>query len=168
MTVSSYPKPAELMRRFAPVALAAVLSITATACQTTSPTETTGSFAMASPPPGEADWRRSADAWGERYRANPNDPEAAINYAQALRGNGQRAQAVAVLEQASLHNPKHTGVLGAYGRALADSAITSRLWKSSIERMPPTSLIGASSRYRERSSIRWAGMRRPSATMRRR
>ena len=60
MNVSSYPKPAELMRRFAPVALAAVLSITATACQTTSPTETTGSFAMASPPPGEADWRRSA------------------------------------------------------------------------------------------------------------
>jgi Flp pilus assembly protein TadD len=121
MTVSSsYPKPAELMRRFAPVALAAVLSITATACQTTSPTETTGSFAMASPRPGEADWRRSADAWAERYRTNPSDPEAAINYAQVLRGNGQRAQAVAVLEQASLHNPKHMGVLGAYGRALAD------------------------------------------------
>ena len=71
MTASSSSKPAELMRRFAPVALAAVLSITATACQTTSPTETTGSFAMASPPPGEADWRRSADAWGERYRADP-------------------------------------------------------------------------------------------------
>jgi len=120
MIVSSYPKPAELMRRFAPVALAAVLSITATACQTTSPTETTGSFAMASPPPGQTDWRRSADGWGERYRANPSDPEAAVNYAQALRGNGQRAQAVAVLEQASLHNPKHMGVLGAYGRALAD------------------------------------------------
>jgi Flp pilus assembly protein TadD len=120
MTVSSYPKPAGLMRRFTPVALAAVLSITATACQTTSPSETTGSFAMASPPLGEADWRRSADAWGERYRANPTDPEAAINYAQALRGNGQRAQAVAVLEQASLRNPKHMGVLGAYGRALAD------------------------------------------------
>lgn len=120
MTASSYPKPAELMRRFAPVALAAVLSVTVTACQTTLPTETTGSFAMASPPPGEADWRRSADTWGERYRANPSDPEAAINYAQALRGNGQRAQAVAVLEQASLRNPKHMGVLGAYGRALAD------------------------------------------------
>jgi Flp pilus assembly protein TadD len=120
MTASSSSKPAELMRRFAPVALAAVLSITATACQTSSPTETTGSFAMASPPPGQTDWRRSADGWGERYRANPSDPEAAVDYAQALRGNGQRAQAVAVLEQASLHNPKHMGVLGAYGRALAD------------------------------------------------
>src|SRR5207244_1583502 len=42
------------------------------------------------------------------------------NYAQSLRANGQRSQAVAVLEQASIHNPKHMGVLGAYGRALAD------------------------------------------------
>ena len=60
------------------------------------------------------------DAWGERYRANPGDPDAAINYARALRRNGQRPQAVAVLEQAAIQNPKHRGVLGAYGRALAD------------------------------------------------
>jgi Flp pilus assembly protein TadD len=60
------------------------------------------------------------DAWGERYRANPADAEAAMHYAQALRANGQRAQAVAVLEQASIQNPRHMGVLGAYGRALAD------------------------------------------------
>ena len=76
--------------------------------------------AVAAAPRADADWRRSAEAWGERYRANPNDPEAAINYAQALRGNGQRSQAVAVLEQASIQNPRHMGVLGAYGRALAD------------------------------------------------
>jgi Flp pilus assembly protein TadD len=69
---------------------------------------------------GQADWRRSAEAWDDRYRANPSDPEAAINYARSLRGNGQRSQVVAVLEQASIHNPKHMGVLGAYGRALAD------------------------------------------------
>ena len=33
---------------------------------------------------------------------------------------GQYAQAVAVLERASLQNPKNPAVLGAYGRALAD------------------------------------------------
>jgi Flp pilus assembly protein TadD len=121
MTSSSVcPKAAEFIRRFAPVALAAAVSIAVTSCQTSSPTETTGSLAMASAPHGEADWRRSAQAWGDRYNANPSDPEAAINYAQSLRGNGQRSQAVAVLEQASIHNPKHMGVLGAYGRALAD------------------------------------------------
>jgi Flp pilus assembly protein TadD len=114
------PKAAELTRRFAGVALAAAISMAAASCQTTAPTEATGSLAMASAPPGEADWRRSADAWGDRYRANPSDPEAAIQFAQSLRGNGQRSQAVAVLEQASIHNPKHMGVLGAYGRALAD------------------------------------------------
>jgi Flp pilus assembly protein TadD len=65
--------------------------------------------------------RRSADAWGERYRANSRDPQAAINYAMALRGLRQRAQAVAVLEQASIANPKDMSVLGASGRALADA-----------------------------------------------
>ena len=113
-------KAAGLVRRLAPVALAAAVSIALASCQTTSPSETTGSLALASNPQGEADWRRSADTWGDRYRANPADPETAINYAQSLRANGQRSQAVAVLEQASIRNPKHKGVLGAYGRALAD------------------------------------------------
>jgi Flp pilus assembly protein TadD len=113
--------PGGILRRFARAMLATVLSISLGSCQTTSPIDITGSLAPA-PPAGraEADWRRSAEAWGERYQANPNDPDAAINYAAALRGNGQRSQAVAVLEQASIANPKHIGVLGAYGRALAD------------------------------------------------
>jgi Flp pilus assembly protein TadD len=45
----------------------------------------------------------------------------AIRYAQALRANGQRAQAAAVLETAALHNPENKALLGAYGRALADT-----------------------------------------------
>ena len=106
-------------RRFAQLAMAIALSVLVTSCQTTSPFETTGSIAPGASA-GEADWRRSVEAWGQRYRANPNDADAAINYAAALRGNGQRAQAVAVLEQASIANPNHMGVLGAYGRALAD------------------------------------------------
>ena len=60
-------------------------------------------------------------AWGDRYRASPANAEAAINYAQALRGMDQRSQAAAVLEQASIQNPRHPGVRGAYGRALADA-----------------------------------------------
>ncbi len=69
----------------------------------------------------DADPRGAASAWGERHKANPNDPVAAINYAQALRASGQRSQAVAVLEQTALNNPKNNAVLGAYGRALADA-----------------------------------------------
>jgi Flp pilus assembly protein TadD len=78
----------------------------------------TGSIAQSSP---DADPRREAQAWGERYQSNQKDPEAGIRYAQALRATGQRAQAVAVLEQSSLNNPNNAAVLGAYGRALADT-----------------------------------------------
>jgi len=83
--------------------------------------ETTGSLApAAAPASGEDDWHRAAEAWGERYQANSSDPQVAIHYAHALRATGQRAQAVAVLEQASLRNARNMEVLGAYGRALAD------------------------------------------------
>ena len=110
--------------RLAPGIAIAALAVALAACQTTQPMEATGSLgAAAAAAPGQAapaDWRGSADAWGERYRANQNDAEAAVNYAAALRGNGQRSQAVAVLEQASIAHPKNMKVLGAYGRALAD------------------------------------------------
>ena len=109
------------VRLMASAALAAAFAFPTAGCTTTQPMETTGTLGIAAAPRSDADWRRSAEAWGDRYRANPSDPEAAINYAQALRGMGQRAQAAAVLEQASIQNPKHTGIAGAYGRALADT-----------------------------------------------
>jgi Flp pilus assembly protein TadD len=90
--------------------------------------ESTSSFA-ATPPTGSGDPRKAADTsaspssgtWAERYQANPEDPATAIGYAQELRKSGQRAQAVAVLEQVALRNPKNMELLGAYGRALADA-----------------------------------------------
>jgi Flp pilus assembly protein TadD len=60
-------------------------------------------------------------ALGERYRANPRDTAAALQYGQALRQNGQRQQAVAVMEQATIANPGNKMLLAAYGRALADN-----------------------------------------------
>ncbi len=59
--------------------------------------------------------------YGQQYRANPGNTDAALRYAQALRATGQRAQAVAVLERVSLANPRDKAVLGAYGRALAEA-----------------------------------------------
>ena len=106
-------------RFLASVALAALLAGATAGCKTTS-RDTTGSIASPAGPRSEADSRRSADAWGERYRANPNDAEAAIAYAQALRETGQRQQASAILERASISNPNNMLLLGAYGRALAD------------------------------------------------
>jgi len=71
--------------------------------------------------PADGDWRREVQAAGELYKAKPGDSEIAMRYARALRAIGQRAQAVAVLEQASIRNPKNLAVIGAYGRALADA-----------------------------------------------
>ena len=61
------------------------------------------------------------DVYGERYRANPKDADAALRYGQALRATGQRSQAVAVLEQATIAHPGNKALLAGYGRALADN-----------------------------------------------
>ena len=104
--------------------LAAAVALATAACSTTGGSDVTGSIASApstSTPRTEAEWRRSLDMWGDRYKRDPNDVEAAIGYARALRATEQRAQAVAVLEQASIRNPNEMPLLGAYGRALADA-----------------------------------------------
>jgi hypothetical protein len=38
-----------------------------------------------STPTNQDEWRRSLEAFGARYRQNPNDADAAIAYARALR-----------------------------------------------------------------------------------
>jgi Flp pilus assembly protein TadD len=96
------------------------LAITITACKTIQSDDSSGSYAMASASQNEADTRSTVEASGERYRAKPEDPQAAITYAHGLRAADRRQEAAAVLEQATMHNPKNMELLGAYGRALAD------------------------------------------------
>jgi Flp pilus assembly protein TadD len=103
------------------VALSAVLAAFVAGCAGTGAQWPDSAGPFASPARTETDWRRDAESWGQRYRANPRDPAAAVNYAQALRAIGQRAQAAAVLQNAAIHNPHDQSVLGAYGRALADN-----------------------------------------------
>ena len=69
--------------------------------------------------PGDA--HRDLTVYGQQYRTDPSNVDVALRYAQALRATGQRAQAVAVLEKASIESPHNKAVLGAYGRALAES-----------------------------------------------
>jgi Flp pilus assembly protein TadD len=105
-------------RRLASVAIVILVAAGGAGCGTLQPpAATTGSIPA---PAAGSDPRQASQTWGERYRANPRDAVVAINYAQALRGIGQRAQAVAVLEQASIHNASNMELLGAYGRALAE------------------------------------------------
>jgi len=114
------PRTARAARLLASAAVVAVLALPAAACKTTGD-DTTGSIGATDTPRSDADWRRSLEVWGTRYRENPGDAEAAMAYARALRATDQRAQAVAVLEQASIRNPRSMSLLGAYGRALAEA-----------------------------------------------
>ena len=164
MTGSIRYQRCDSLRRFAPVMLVAGFALTLMGCTTTQPTEPTGALGIAAAADRNVDGRRSADAWGERYRANPGDPEAALNYARALRRNGQRPQAVAVLEQAATQNPKHRGVLGAYGRALADGGHYKQASMCSIAPRRPGNPTGASSRSKAPPSIRSGGTKRRNVT----
>ncbi|NPU67621.1 MULTISPECIES: tetratricopeptide repeat protein [Bradyrhizobium] len=93
------------------------------ACQTTDLGDITGALGGKSEKPGGAasDPRAELDQLRERFRAAPNDPDVSLRYGSALRATGQRSQAVAVLEQATIANPGNKALLAAYGRALADN-----------------------------------------------
>ena len=117
MTVSV----ASRVRLLGTAALAVLLAGGLAGCKTTGSIDTTGSISSGPAQRSEADWRRESETLGERFRADPRDADNAIRYAHALRANGQRTQAAAVLETAAIHNPEHKPLLGAYGRALADA-----------------------------------------------
>ena len=68
------------------------------AARPTAPSDITGSLGDKTETSHAADPRRELDSYRERFRANPKDADAALQYGKALRATGQRAQAVAVLE----------------------------------------------------------------------
>jgi Flp pilus assembly protein TadD len=106
-------------RLLASVAVAAILAASLGGCQTMA--DITGSVPSKAESSPDVDPRRSVDVYGERYRANPKDADAALSYGQALRATGQRTQAVAMLEQATIAHPGNKALLAGYGRALADN-----------------------------------------------
>jgi Flp pilus assembly protein TadD len=61
------------------------------------------------------------DALARRYDAKPGERRASLDYAAALRANGQVPQAAAVLQRASIANVGDKEIAGAYGKVLADS-----------------------------------------------
>lgn len=90
-------------------------------CQTAGLSDITGSLGGRAESRAPLDTPAAIERYGQRFRANPKDAEAAQRYGQALRASGQRAQAVAVFEQATLLNPGNRALMASYGRALADA-----------------------------------------------
>ena len=106
-------------RLLASVALTAILGAALGGCQTMS--DVTGSLSPKATASSDSDPHRAVEAAGERYHADPKSAEAALAYGQALRATGQRSQAAAVLEQATIAHPGDRALLAGYGRALADN-----------------------------------------------
>jgi Flp pilus assembly protein TadD len=121
MAVLSLCAVAGLSRSCRGLAVVSLAALSTAGCLAKSQAESNAPQAsVASATPTQELWRQSAEAWGRRFDANPGDAQAAIYYARALRATGQRAQAVAVLQQAAIRNANNLQVLAAYGKALAD------------------------------------------------
>lgn len=113
--------PSSIARLLASAAAIAVVAVGLAGCQTAGMPDVTGSLGARAEARPDVDPRATIDAYGERYRSNPKDADAALRYGQALRAAGQRSQAVAVFEQATIANPGNKQLLAGYGRALADN-----------------------------------------------
>jgi Flp pilus assembly protein TadD len=107
--------------RLASAGLSAMLVLALCGCQTTGTEDITGALGEKADARRTGDSRRDVETYRERFQANPNDAKAALQYGKALRDNRQRAQAVAVLEQATIAHPSDKALLAGYGRALADN-----------------------------------------------
>jgi Flp pilus assembly protein TadD len=106
-------------RLLASAAMTVILAAGLGGCQTVS--DITGSISPKPSANADSDPRRAVEVTGERYRADPKNAEAGLAYGQALRAAGQRSQAAAVLEQATISHPGDKALLAGYGRALVDN-----------------------------------------------
>jgi Flp pilus assembly protein TadD len=110
-----------LARSLASTALSAILTLGLCSCQTDGMSDITGALGDKVEKSRAAEPSRGLEFYLDRSRANPEDTEAALSYGKALRAAGQRAQAVAVLEHATIAHPNDKALLAGYGRALADN-----------------------------------------------
>lgn len=60
--------------------------------------------------------QKATEYWGKAYAKNPRDAQSALNYARNLKAMGEKRQALAVLQQASVFNGQHRGINSEYGR----------------------------------------------------
>src|ERR1700676_5224690 len=108
-------------RLLASTASSAILVLGLCSCQTAGLSDITGSLGEKTEASRAADPRREVDVYRDRFRASPEDADAALQYGKVLRAAGQRSQAVAVLEQATIAHSGNKALLAGYGRALADN-----------------------------------------------
>ena len=119
MVVARWGKKIKLM--LSHISLITLIIMSATACQKRGSNDITGSIGSSSTAQATANLSDAQmEEMGKRYEANPADRSAALLYARALRARDLNTQAMSVLENATMRNPKDKEILGAFGRSLLD------------------------------------------------
>ena len=110
---------------------------------------------------------RGVEFYRDRFRANPEDADAALQYGKALRAAGQRVPGGRRARTGHDRSPRATRpCLRVMGERWRTMAISSRPSMSSAAPIPPTIPIGGSSRLKALCSISSAEARKPGNTMR--
>jgi Flp pilus assembly protein TadD len=60
--------------------------------------------------------QKATEYWGKEFAKTPRDAQIALNYARNLKALGEKRQALAVLQQASVFHGAHRGINAEYGR----------------------------------------------------
>lgn len=112
-------RPSGRARSALPLIVAAVVVVSGALGGCARPNARTDGPAVTGSIPGD---RQSAMAeWTRRYQASPNDRDTVLGFAQALRAEERRAQAVEVLQRGMLQFPRDVTIASAYGKALAEN-----------------------------------------------
>ncbi|WP_072395070.1 tetratricopeptide repeat protein [Hyphomicrobium sp. CS1GBMeth3] len=104
--------------------VAVTVSLLLGACAQAGSDDSSGLFSALSPEPSKEDVKQAAPSdpaaateyWGKIYAKNPRDLDAALAYAQNLKATGQKREALAVLQQASLIHGTNRDLAADYGR----------------------------------------------------
>jgi Flp pilus assembly protein TadD len=67
-------------------------------------------------PDGRTELQKATEYWGKAYLKSPKDAQTAINYAKNLKAIGEKQQALAVLQQASVFHGTNRTLNAEYGR----------------------------------------------------
>jgi Flp pilus assembly protein TadD len=70
--------------------------------------------------PQQSDLQKATEYWGQEYSKNPRELDNALAYAKNLKALGQKAQALAVLQEASMLHGSDKRLASEYGRLALD------------------------------------------------
>ena len=143
----------------------AILALGLCGCQITS-SDVTGSLGDKAETSRPADPRRDVEVYQERYRANPKDADAALQYGKALRATGKSRRQWRCWSKRRSPIPATRRCWPAMAARSLTTAISRNPSTCSARPIPPTIRIGEFSRRREQPSTSSAGLRKRGNIMR--